>query len=209
MINEALVFSSPDHPLYPALKDLGILNNLSTGVKYIFDFSLERSEEKKIRLKKISEDYSCPIFCDLSTVDGDKFLKEFPKIEGAFAGAFYSPNHTLEAFSKNDTSFVVMESFFNCLHLKLMRVKAPGFGFVFPRILSMIFNEAHYAQDEYLATEKNIDVAMKFGVNYPLGPFEWMDKMGPKSVVYLLEELFNSTQDGRYLVAKGLKEKIK
>jgi 3-hydroxybutyryl-CoA dehydrogenase len=170
---------------------------------------LEKSEIKKARFKNLFKEISLPIFCDLTTVNGENFLNDFPQIEGCHASSFYSPTLTIEAFAKSDSSFLIMESFFNYIHLKLFRVKGPGFGFVFPRIVSMIINEAFFALDEYLATEKNIDVAMKYGVNYPIGPFEWVEKMGPKSTVYLLEELYNSTQDGRYLAAKGLKEKIK
>jgi 3-hydroxybutyryl-CoA dehydrogenase len=212
MIDEVLVFATADHPLYKSLNDLDLLNYEKldkSKLKYIFDFSLEKSEIKKDRFENLFKEYSLPLFCDLSTVNGDKFLEDFPNIEGAFAASFYSPIKTIEAFSKSDATFVVMESFFNFLHLKLLRVKGPGFGFVFPRTVSMIINEAHFALDEYLATENNIDVAMKYGVNYPLGPFEWVDKIGEKSVIYLLEELFNSTQDGRYIVSKALKEKIK
>ena len=212
MIDEVLVFATADHPLFKSLNDLDLLNHEKldkSKLKYIFDFSLEKSEMKKDRFENLFKEYSFPVFCDLSTVNGVKFLEDFPNIEGAFAGSFYSPINTIEAFSKSNATFIVMESFFNFIHLKLLKVKGPGFGFVFPRIVSMIINEAHFAQDEYLATETNIDVAMKYGVNYPLGPFEWVDKIGEKSVVYLLEELFNSTQDGRYIPAKGLKEKIK
>lgn len=211
MRNEVLVFASPDHPLYKPLLELGFLNHEKMDkaqLKYLFDFSVERSSEKKERLLKLSSNYSLPLFCDLSTVNGEDFLEQFPNISGAFAASFYSPTHTLEAFAKTDENFLVMESLFTQIHLKLMRVNSPGFGFVFPRVLSMIINEAYFSLDEYLATEKNIDLAMKFGVNYPLGPFEWVQKMGPKSVVYLLDELFEATQDGRYITAKGLKDKI-
>ena len=211
MRNELLVFASVDHPLYKVLLDLGFLNSKNvdfTKVKYIFDFSLEKSEAKKARFNKILKEHPLPFFCDLSTVNGDEFISEFPNISGAFAGSFYSPTQTIEAFSKTDSDFLIMESLFTQIHLKLMRVKSPGFGFVFPRVISMIINEAYFALDEYLATETNIDTAMKFGVNYPLGPFEWADKIGSKNVLYLLEELYKATQDGRYLPAKGLKEDI-
>jgi 3-hydroxybutyryl-CoA dehydrogenase len=209
MRNDILVFATTDHPLYKTLSDLDFLNHEKIDrekLKYIFDFSLERSEDKKARYNKILKNYSLPFFCDLSTVNGEEFLKEFPNIQGGFAASFYSPNHTIEAFANTDENFLVMESLFTQIHLKLERVKSPGFGFVFPRIVSMIINEAYFALDEYLATENNIDIAMKFGVNYPLGPFEWSRKIGAKSVLYLLEELFTSTQDGRYLPAKGLTE---
>ena len=39
---------------------------------------------------------------------------------------------------------------------------------------------------------------MKFGVNYPCGPFEWISKSGPSWVLYLLDELYDVTRDPRY-----------
>src|SRR5688572_19128364 len=62
-------------------------------------------------------------------------------------------------------------------------------GFVSPRIVSMIINEAYFTLEENVSTKEEIDIAMKLGTNYPYGPFEWSKKIGLKNVAGLLTEL--------------------
>ncbi len=69
-------------------------------------------------------------------------------------------------------------------------------GFVAPRIISMIINEAFFALEEEVSTRGEIDTAMKLGTNYPFGPFDWCARIGPRQVLELLYKL--STRDRRY-----------
>ncbi len=69
-------------------------------------------------------------------------------------------------------------------------------GFVAARILAMIINEAYFAKEDEVSTEKEIDIAMKLGTNYPYGPFEWCNKIGIENVYELLETL--AITDERY-----------
>ena len=79
-------------------------------------------------------------------------------------------------------------------------------GFISARILAMIINEAWFALGENVSTKKEIDIAMKLGTNYPLGPFEWGEKIGEKNVFQLLQKL--SETNKKYLPAPLLKQKI-
>lgn len=76
-------------------------------------------------------------------------------------------------------------------------------GFVTARVLAMIINEAFFARGENVSTEKEIDVAMKLGTNYPYGPFEWGNLIGLENIYALLEKL--SVNEDRYKVAPALK----
>ena len=69
-------------------------------------------------------------------------------------------------------------------------------GFIAARIISMIINEAYFAKAENVSTEKEIDIAMKLGTNYPFGPFEWSRLIGLKNIYTLLKIL--SENDDRY-----------
>ena len=75
-------------------------------------------------------------------------------------------------------------------------------GFVSPRIISMIVNEAYFALEENVSTKEEIDTAMKLGTNYPYGPFEWAKKIGLKKIAGLLSEL--SVAEKRYSPSKLL-----
>ena len=91
------------------------------------------------------------------------------------------------------------------LHKKYVTVNDEP-GFVSPRIIAMIINEAYFAKDENVSSENDIDIAMKLGTNYPYGPFEWARKIGIKKVVGLLEKLAET--DKKYTPAEGLKNEI-
>jgi 3-hydroxybutyryl-CoA dehydrogenase len=78
-------------------------------------------------------------------------------------------------------------------------------GFVTPRIILMIINEACYTVQEGTATMKDIDTSMKLGTNYPFGPFEWADKIGVKHVYETLEAVYQDTHDERYKICPLLR----
>lgn len=69
-------------------------------------------------------------------------------------------------------------------------------GFVTPRVIAMIINEAYFTLEADVSTKEEIDIAMKLGTNYPFGPFEWADKIGLKKIYQLLAKL--SSDSKRY-----------
>jgi 3-hydroxybutyryl-CoA dehydrogenase len=76
-------------------------------------------------------------------------------------------------------------------------------GMIAPRVVAMIINEAYFALEEQVSTKAEIDIAMKLGTNYPLGPFEWAKKIGLDNIKELLDRL--SKTDERYLPSEALK----
>ena len=75
-------------------------------------------------------------------------------------------------------------------------------GFVSARTVSMIVNEAFMANQENVSTISEINTAMKLSTNYPLGPFEWCNKLGEERIIQLLQKL--AEQDNRYQPAESL-----
>jgi len=51
-------------------------------------------------------------------------------------------------------------------------------GFITTRINAMIGNEAFYLLQEGVASAREIDKALKLGLNHPMGPFELVDLVG-------------------------------
>lgn len=77
-------------------------------------------------------------------------------------------------------------------------------GFMSARILSAIINEAYYTLEEGVSSKEEIDMAMKLGTNYPLGPFEWGKKIGLNNILSLLNKM--AEINSRYKPAALLKE---
>lgn len=71
--------------------------------------------------------------------------------------------------------------------------------YIFSRVLISIINEALWAKSEGVATEQDIDTAMKLGTNYPKGPFEWVELVGMDKVLELLDEFNKTVDDGRFI----------
>ncbi len=79
-------------------------------------------------------------------------------------------------------------------------------GMVLPRILCQVVNEAFFAVQQGAAEPKDIDIAMKLGTNYPLGPIEWGEKIGFNQVYAVVAALFADLGEERYRVCPLLKE---
>lgn len=77
-------------------------------------------------------------------------------------------------------------------------------GFIAPRILSMIINEAYFAWEEEVSSKQEIDIAMQLGTNYPLGPFAWSELIGVKRIYQLLQAL--QKQNSRYSISAALEK---
>ncbi len=67
-------------------------------------------------------------------------------------------------------------------------------GFIVNRIMMIQFMEAIRLYEEGVASMEDIDKAVKFGLNYPMGPFELMDLTG-LDIGYHVNEYLNKELD--------------
>ena len=70
--------------------------------------------------------------------------------------------------------------------------------YVFARILAAIIVQACHAHERGVAAKADIDTALRYGTNYPRGPFEWLDQIGPDTCNQLLETLNAAATDDRF-----------
>jgi 3-hydroxybutyryl-CoA dehydrogenase len=62
-------------------------------------------------------------------------------------------------------------------------------GFITSRINAMIGNEAFFMLEQGIASAREIDTAIKLGLNHPMGPFELVDLVGLDVRLSILEYL--------------------
>jgi len=80
-------------------------------------------------------------------------------------------------------------------------------GLVVARTVAMLVNEAADALQQGVCTEQGANDAMKLGVNYPAGPFEWLAQMGVGRVLNVLDALDAHYRGERYRVSPCLRRR--
>ncbi|MBK7981715.1 MAG: NAD(P)-binding domain-containing protein [Ignavibacteriae bacterium] len=71
-------------------------------------------------------------------------------------------------------------------------------GFVTTRAIVPLLNEAMHILLEGIASAKDIDIAMKLGYNFKMGPLELADSMGLDEVLTWMEQLWKKLGEPRY-----------
>jgi 3-hydroxybutyryl-CoA dehydrogenase len=71
-------------------------------------------------------------------------------------------------------------------------------GLIVTRTVAMLANLAADALACQVASEPDIDTAMRLGVNYPLGPLAWARQWGIPAILGILDSLENWYRDGHY-----------
>jgi 3-hydroxybutyryl-CoA dehydrogenase len=167
------------------------MTNVTFG-SFLLNFGFGTKEEKKSLLARHPDQR---VVMDLSCFDPAEFYAEFENLDGAFAALFCDEQKKLEIHFRRREEAVVrklVELGFTPVETSIVSC-----GFVFPRTIAQIVNEAFFALEEEVASKEDINRAMRFGVNYPKGPFEWAEG---KSAYFLtlLQELSVKTGDARY-----------
>jgi 3-hydroxybutyryl-CoA dehydrogenase len=73
------------------------------------------------------------------------------------------------------------------------------------RLIACLANEAALTLQEGVASQPDIDTAMKLGTAYPLGPLEWADKLGLPLILSTMEALQVWLAPDRYVPAPLLR----
>jgi 3-hydroxybutyryl-CoA dehydrogenase len=96
---------------------------------------------------------------------------------------FFNPVHKMKLVeiirgaATSDETLRVAESVSKQMGKETVEVKESP-GFVTTRINALIGNEAFYMLEEGIARPRDIDKALKLGLNHPMGPFEMIDLVG-------------------------------
>jgi len=91
---------------------------------------------------------------------------------------------------------------------KPIKVKE-GPGFVVNRILSPGMNEAAFIYQEGLASVEDIDMAMKLGAGWPMGPLTLTDMVGVDIALEVCNVLYEETGDPKYRPCSVMKQMVR
>lgn len=82
-------------------------------------------------------------------------------------------------------------------------------GFVVNRILIPMINEASFILQEGIASPEDIDTAMKYGANHPMGPLALGDLIGLDVCLAIMDVLYNETGDTKYRASNILRKYVR
>jgi 3-hydroxybutyryl-CoA dehydrogenase len=217
--NSLMVVIEKNHPHFDLIKKRFNVKSMDEAIasyetyEYVLDFTILKTEKKGLFLKELAKTTRAHIISDLTCTFQEKVFHLIPQVKGSISSYFYSPTETIEFYFRENLDpklkielSKLIDDFMGLINLKTRESKVLEFTFTMPRVVSQIINEAYYALEENLATPNDIDQAMLFGVNYPLGPITWGHKTGLKNVLHLLEEIFQETKDSRYKPSMKLKK---
>lgn len=81
-------------------------------------------------------------------------------------------------------------------------------GMIVMRTVCMLANEGADAVCQGVCTAEAIDTAMRGGVNYPLGPMAWAERIGIQRVVATLDNMAGIYGEDRYRVSPLLRRRM-
>jgi 3-hydroxybutyryl-CoA dehydrogenase len=110
---------------------------------------------------------------------------------------FFNPVHRMKlieivrALESSPESLQVIEDVSTQMGKETVLVRESP-GFITTRVNASIGNEAFYMLMEGVASARDIDKALKLGLNHPMGPFELVDLVGLDTRLSILEYLHRS-----------------
>lgn len=110
---------------------------------------------------------------------------------------FFNPVHKMKlieivrALESSPEALEVVEAVARSMGKETVLVRESP-GFITTRVNASIGNEAFYMLMEGVASARDIDKALKLGLNHPMGPFELVDLVGLDTRLSILEYLHRS-----------------
>ncbi len=167
------------------------------------DFVIEAAPEKiDLKLHLMAEiDMHAPAHAIVTTNTSALSITEMAgasKNPGRVAGMhFFNPVHRMKlveivrALESSSATLEAVEAVSQQMGKETVLVRESP-GFITTRVNASIGNEAFYMLMEGVASARDIDKALKLGLNHPMGPFELVDLVGLDTRLSILEYLHRS-----------------
>jgi 3-hydroxybutyryl-CoA dehydrogenase len=185
-----------------ALERLSTTSALSSaleGVDFVIEAAPERIDLKLALMADI--DRLAPPEAVIATNTSALSITELAGAVGRPARVagmhFFNPVHKMKlvemvrALESSPETLATIETVARQMGKETVLVReAPGF--ITTRVNASIGNEAFYMLMEGVASARDIDKALKLGLNHPMGPFELVDLVGLDTRLSILEYLHRS-----------------
>jgi 3-hydroxybutyryl-CoA dehydrogenase len=190
------------------------------SVDFAIEAVFERDDVKRPVLERL--DQTLPehavIGSNTSSLSISRLARRLTHVRQTLVTHFFNPPGTLplvEVSGGVDTREDIVQETIDFLQglrnhrspLVPIRVKESP-GFVVNRLLLPVLNEACFALEEGLASSRDIDLAMKAGAGFPMGPLELADLIGLDVTLDVAETLLRGTGDPKFRPAPSLRRLV-
>lgn len=192
------------------------INSLAEGKTFIIEAVVERLEVKLEIFSQLSEitDQEVVLATNSSFIAASEIAKDCQHIQRFINMHFFYPPLRMDlveiSYPKSTTREVISrtQSVGKSMGRSIVTLKKETPGFIVNRMLAALVDEAYELYDEGIADFEDIDLAIKKGLNHPLGPFEISDYSGLDIHYYAKLKIFNETKDPKDYPKKFLEKKI-
>ena len=113
----------------------------------------------------------------------------------------------IRALTTSDETHQALVAFAQALGKDAVTVPDRG-GFIVNRLLIPYLLDAIRCHDEGLGTVEDLDLAMKLGCGYPMGPFQLLDFVGLDTTYFIANILFEEFRETRFAPPPLLKRMV-
>lgn len=167
-------------------------------VDFVIEAVIEDLELKKSVFKELDE--LCRPEVILATNTSSMSLTEIAaatkRPENVCGMHFFNPVplmrlvEVIRGYATSDETVAITTDLAKKMGKTTVEVKKDSPGFIVNRIMIPHMVEAIKIVEEGIATKEDVDIAVKNGLNYPMGPFELMDLTGI-DICYFVNEYFH------------------
>jgi 3-hydroxybutyryl-CoA dehydrogenase len=205
-----------DHECLTALSNLQVVKNIADlqDCELVIEAVVENYEVKHELFKQLSKINQTGILAtNTSSLSVNRLAEAVDKPERFIGLHFMNPVQVMPLVevihSKVTGSAIAQSTLEFCQTLGKTPVECKDQpGFIVNRILLPMINQAICSLDAGLATAHDIDLAMKLGGNFPMGPLTLADLIGLDTCLAILETLDKEGQNLTFPPSKLLKEKV-
>ncbi|MCK4484396.1 MAG: 3-hydroxybutyryl-CoA dehydrogenase, partial [Candidatus Thorarchaeota archaeon] len=114
----------------------------------------------------------------------------------------------IKGAATNDESVEVIKQLAKKLNKQTVIVnEAPGFAV--NRLLVPAINEAIFAIQEGVTTVEDMDLSIKLGLNWPMGPLTLADFVGLDTLLYISDYFVDEFKDSKYRAPALLRKMVR
>lgn len=192
------------------------LNDLDSkelkNIDLVIEAVIEQKEVKQKIFNQIESRVSdeCIITSNSSSIVSSDLIEGLSRTGNVCNLHFFNPVHRMKLVeivkgqhTSNET-INKLKHFIEEIEKEYVVVEKEIIGFVVNRILASVIDEALYLYDEGFADFKDIDKAVKLGLNHPMGPFELLDYTGIDVNYYIKNLLYDKESEEKRKPTKSL-----